>query len=157
MTIRNNGKKRVEQSLTLLQQESVIPLDDSIWSVFEVNPLSVTNHFYFIPRTDKSDITVLFHTEDSHLYITSRIFNTKTTPNPLDWPFQHAKGEHQSTSDTQEVVINKNDPALKECWPHCAILINMNEAHGSGENTEVERTTIKSYKLMATNSVFELP
>jgi hypothetical protein len=50
VVIRNEGEGELEQSLTMMAEESVIGLDDSIWSIFEINQLSRTNHFYFIPR-----------------------------------------------------------------------------------------------------------
>ena len=62
LTFKNNGPMEVEQSITLLQEESVIALDDSIWGVYEINELSKRSHFYFVPRSKDKSVTILFHT-----------------------------------------------------------------------------------------------
>jgi hypothetical protein len=158
VTIVNEANVELEQSITLIREESVIGLDDSIWSVYEINELSKSNHFYFIPRHQNKSINILFNTDDNHLYINYRIFNTKNSINPEEWPFGHLQTEEVGhISNTQEIDILGNDPELIACWPTCVILINLNEGYQKEAKTSIEQSVIKSYKILATNSILELP
>ena len=51
-------------------------LDDSIWTSFEINELSMDNHFYFIPRQKGKPINIMFVSENKDLFIDYHIYNT---------------------------------------------------------------------------------
>lgn len=152
--VKNEGKEDLEQSITLLAEEPVIALQDSVWSGWEMNELTRSSHFYFLPKHQNRTITVLFHTDDAHLFLTYKIHNIKSSPSPQDWPFQHAAPNtqmHPTTAQTLEIA--GDDPAIQACWPDCAVLLNVNDAGVSTKASEI----IQSYRILATDSVIELP
>lgn len=89
LTITSKASVELEQSITVLHEESVILLEDSIWNSFEINDLSVTNHFYFLPRQPNKTITILFNSQDRNVFIDYVVHNTSSSPNPQDWPWDH--------------------------------------------------------------------
>lgn len=89
----------------------MIELVDSIWSGFEINELSKNTHFYFVPRQANRSISIIFQTDDTHLYINYRIHNTSGSISPVDWPFQSSQTEVAgSISGSQIVDISASDP-----------------------------------------------
>lgn len=125
-------KHEIEQMITVLHEESVILLEDSIWSSFEINDLSKTNHFYYIPRQTNKTINILFNTEDKNIFIDYSIFNTKKSINPQNWPWDHHSNFDkdyivQHLNGHQEFQIKPDHPDIKKCWPTCVVLITVGD------------------------------
>jgi hypothetical protein len=55
------------------------------------------------------------------------------------------------------VEIPANNPEIQACWPTCVILINLNELQGDNEKITKEQSLLQTYKILATNSIIELP
>lgn len=137
----------------------MIALDDSIWNSYEVNELSTTNHFFYIPRQLNKTITVLFSTEDRNLYIDYSIHNTKDNINPQNWPWdRHILNTAELVSHLngfQEFKIQPDNPDIKACWPNCVILITVNTVNKNKIIKESEM--IKNYKILVSSTIVEAP
>lgn len=146
--------------MTLLHEESVIMIEDSIWTSFDINGLSIKNHFYFIPRQKDKTINILFTSENKDVYIDYVIYNSKNNINPQNWPWSHHIPDPQNMpadlSGFQQFKIPGDSPIIKECWPHCVILINVNVAKIDSLDFS-ENTLVKNYKILVSSTVIEAP
>lgn len=133
----------------------MIALDDSIWSSYEVNELSTTNHFFYIPRQSNQTITILFSTEDRNLYIDYSIHNMKDNINPQNWPWdRHLLNTDEIVSHLngfQEFKIKADEPDIKACWPNCVILITINTANKNKVVKQIEM--IMNYKILVSSTI----
>lgn len=132
-------------------------LDDSIWSSFEVNDLSKSNHFYYVPRQTNKTINILFITEDKDIFIDYSIYNTKKSINPQNWPWDHHDPYDKldifkHLNGHQEFQIKPDHPDIQKCWPTCVVLITVGDAR-RGEVADASKELIKTYKILASSTV----
>jgi hypothetical protein len=43
-----------------LVKDSVIELKDGLWQTYAINTIATTSHFYFLPTTKNSSISILY-------------------------------------------------------------------------------------------------
>lgn len=56
----NNMDIEIDITLTLLVKDSVIELKDGLWQTYAINTIAKTSHFYFLPTTKNSSISVMY-------------------------------------------------------------------------------------------------
>lgn len=50
----------IDITLTLLVKDSVIELKDGLWQTYAINTVAKTSHFYFLPTTKNSSISIMY-------------------------------------------------------------------------------------------------
>ena len=51
---------QIEVTITLLVKDSVIELKDGLWQTYALNTVAQTSHFYLLPTTKNSSISILY-------------------------------------------------------------------------------------------------
>jgi hypothetical protein len=50
----------IDITVTLLVKDSVIELKDGLWQTYAINTIARTSHFYFLPTTKNTSISILY-------------------------------------------------------------------------------------------------
>jgi hypothetical protein len=64
ITIVNHNKQKLDITLTILVNNSIIELKSGVWQRYEMTSVTSSTHFYFYPNNKKYPVTLQF----SHTY-----------------------------------------------------------------------------------------
>jgi hypothetical protein len=119
--------------MTLLTQESVIELKDSIWQSYSLSLTTAFTHFYFHPKHKNKTINIIYNSTFKDLSLMYKVFDaSKNKYDPTNWSFLHVD-KVSTTKPVHHVSISPEN--LKKSWPNCVVLMSL-----SG----IQRETIKN-------------
>ena len=129
ISIQNNNKQKVDLTITVLMNNSIIELKPGVWQRYEMTSVTSSNHFYFYPNNKKFPVAIQF----SHTYAVYKLAyllwnNELKEVNPGNWPYPEPKDEPVSTgAHTTEYTIHPEE--IAKCYPNCIVLISLWNAH----------------------------
>ncbi len=88
--VRLQNKMQIDADLTitLLIQDAVIELKDGIWQNYNINSISTSSHFYYIPNHSNHSTTIFYKSSLPDLKIMYKLWKTDDkSMDPSTWPF----------------------------------------------------------------------
>jgi hypothetical protein len=75
-------------TITMMMEDAIIELKDGVWQNYNINHLSVTSHFYFIPTHQDHSATIFYKSSFVDLKIMYSLWQTDDkSMSPALWPF----------------------------------------------------------------------
>lgn len=161
----NEMEVEVDTTITLLVDDTVVELKDGVWQNYNINYVSATTHFYFIPNHAEHSTTIYYKSTLVDLKIMYNIWKTDhKNMNPANWPFPLEFKENQKLSELQFKplhFIHIESAQLKECWPNCVVLLSIApdtaKLKAKADSDKKKAYDNEDFKIMASNNFIEVP
>jgi hypothetical protein len=143
-----------------LISDSVIELKDGVWQNYDINSISSSSHFYYIPNHPNHSTTIFYKSSLPDLKIMYNLWKTDDkSMDPSNWPFPVEFKENEKVSELtfQPLHFIHVEPSrLKQCWPNCVLLLSIAPDFDNAKKTITNDTKFtlqdQDFKIMASNS-----